>query len=193
MNVMVWEGAERSGNKDQVELALKTLSIKDIVAKLLSDAAKTIKHVARIQWTRQMMEREIVLLLQNVLLIFTDFAASLDFKARETLNCSVDRHGVLDNYVVISSRRHVIVNEQTGERAALNDCDLFQFVGESLEIGKNATFDKITQIKRKELLMTWEIVLDEVTKYTDNFPPQYKFKENFVLISSKIKLKSGRR
>jgi hypothetical protein len=93
------------------------------------------------------------------ILVIPDFAATLDFKAISTLNCSVNRHGFLDNYVVVFRRRHVVLNDTTGEGCNINDCKLFQFLGETLEKGKkndyvthNANFDKLMRIIKRRML-----------------------------------------
>jgi hypothetical protein len=71
----------------------------------------------------------------------TDFSATLDLRARETVNSSVDSHAFLDNFVVISNHRKAFVSQRHNDEAvtteiSLNDCDVYQFLGSTMSKGK---------------------------------------------------------
>lgn len=75
----------------------------------------------------------------NIIVLLTDFAATLDLKAIETVNCSVDAHAFLDNFVFISNRRAARVVdriEAREEALSINDCDVHHIFGSTMSKGK---------------------------------------------------------
>jgi hypothetical protein len=118
----------------------------------------------------------------NNIIVMTDFAATLDLKATETVNCSVDNHAFLDNFVVISNRRNATVRDRV---LSMNDCDVFRYFGSTTGIGKkndhvthNACLTDIIKRHQRE----FEERLQELTfvmVWTDNCPNQYKCRQNF--------------
>jgi hypothetical protein len=92
-----------------------------------------INHVFKIEWMNAVRAFDIHNVGQNNIVVMTDFAATLDLKATETVNCSVDAHAFLDNFVVISNRRDVRVQDRM---LSMNDCDVFQYFGSTMSKGK---------------------------------------------------------
>jgi hypothetical protein len=176
---MVWKDRDHSGNKKQRELKAESMTIKELVSTMTNSAAALVSHVARIQWTMHIIELDIFRLAPNEILVFTNFAATLNLRAIATINCSVDEHGTLATYVVISHRRHVVLNNNTKEICYINDCALFQFLGETLEKGKkneyvtaNDNMGEVLRIMARYLFDKYGIILACATKWTDNCPTQ---------------------
>jgi hypothetical protein len=86
VKVMVWKDADCSGNKKQRDLTPESMTIKEFVSTMTNNAAALVSHVARIQWTRHTIELDISRLAPNKILVFTDFAATLDLSTIATLN-----------------------------------------------------------------------------------------------------------
>jgi len=63
----------------------------------------------------------------------TDFAATLDPKAAETVNSSVDNHAWLDNFIILLNQKNVKVGEH---EVVIHDCNVIQYFGSTMSKGK---------------------------------------------------------
>eukprot|EP00957_Ditylum_brightwellii_P039044 2950912-Ditylum_brightwellii.AAC.1 len=64
----------------------------------------------------------------------TYFGATLDLRASETDNCSVDNHAILCIFFVLTNWREVQYEKETGEigETVVNDSDKWLFFGDTL-------------------------------------------------------------
>jgi hypothetical protein len=109
LKVCVWDNAERQGmskskkQNTQLELTEKEMAISETVILFKQKIRTCLNHVFKIEWMNAVRAFDIHNVGQNSIVVMTDFAATLDLKATETVNCSVDAHAFLDNFVVISN------------------------------------------------------------------------------------------
>jgi hypothetical protein len=151
-----------------------------------------IPHVINIEWMNAVRSFDVNNVGPNNIVIMTDFSATLDLKAIEKVNSSVDAHAFLDNFIVISNRRDatVQIHSRNGEEnlklMSINDCDVLQYLGSTMSKGEkndyvthNACLKDIIRRYIKEFEERQQ-ELTFVIVWTDNCPNQYKCKENFV-------------
>jgi hypothetical protein len=95
-------------------------------------------HIFKIVWINTMGSIDISTVGPSNIVIMTDFSATLDLKACETIKFLVDSHAFLDNFVVISNQRNANVvqqrinGEETVTEVSINDCDVHQFFGSTM-------------------------------------------------------------
>ena len=75
---------------------------------------------------------------EHRIVIFTDFSATMDLRAKEANNCSEDNHAVLDIFLVFHNARKYTVQDKNGsfQKIQLNDCDSFGYFASSQSKGK---------------------------------------------------------
>jgi hypothetical protein len=118
----------------------------------------------------------------NEILVFTDFSASPDLRAKMTNNCSADAHAVLDIFVILHSRRKLSVEKEGAMVSTLvYNCDVWYFFGSTLSKGKknnhvfhNSCLDHIVHHYNRKIPN-----LSRVGVWTDNCAGQYKCRQNF--------------
>jgi hypothetical protein len=198
LKVCIWEEAVRQGVKasgkqnTQLELTEKDMTLSTAAALFQKCLKDCLPHVIKIEWMNAVRSFDVYNVGPNNIVIMTDFAATLDLRAMETVNSSIDAHAFLDNFIVISNRRDASVQtcSRNGDEevrvVSINDCDVLQYFGSTMSKGKkndyvthNACLKEIIQRYIKEFeerqhRLTFVIV------WTDNCPNQYKCKENFV-------------
>ena len=164
--------------------------------KLREALAVAIPHYQEICWLMKIVEKaDFHLLSQDTILIYTDFAATMVLGASEKKNSSLDGHAVLANFVVISNRRFVPVEESiidsgvkltSEEEVRVFDVDVHHFFAETISPGKkndyqmhNACLDEIVKVYKTKIK-----TLKEVIYRTDNAPSQYRCRQNFIQTAS---------
>ena len=113
--VQVWEDAKRTGDMTQLEIVDKVLPVCDIMKHLKEDLKIFMQHYVDIQLFRQMKDLDVEKQDPSTLLIFTDFAAMIDYRANKTLCGHQDHHGVLQIFYVLSKPRNVQIIQKEGE------------------------------------------------------------------------------
>jgi len=198
LKVHVWEAATRQGIKAsgkqnmQLELTEKEMKLCEMAKLFQKRIKECIPHIIKIEWINAVRSFDIKNVGPSNIVIMTDFAATLDLKAIEKVNSSVDAHAFLVNYIVISNRRDATVQfrsrngEENFKSVSINDCDVLQYFGSTMSKGKkndyvthNACLKEIIKRYIKEFEERGQ-KLSFVILWTDNCPNQYKCKENFV-------------
>ena len=101
IDVLEWVLAERQGTKKgkqntQLELGKQQLPVGAVVCRLIKALEDACKHQVTYEWRNHM--RKIDTTMSNPdkhRVLLTDFGATLDLRASETDNCSVDNHAVI--------------------------------------------------------------------------------------------------
>lgn len=195
IKVLQWKEVPRTldeqGNvtSEQLELTEEWMPMSEAVDVMISRLEEARLHYTQTQWLAVVRELDITTLESGELLVFTDFAATLDLRAGETDNCSVDGHAVVDNFVVLHSPRNVSVEKEPGTVVThrINECEVWHMFGDSRSKGKkndhvfhNASLDMIVKYYNQTLGQQ----INTVTVWTDNCPNQYKCKQNFLKIAT---------
>jgi len=171
--------------KKQFELTEKSIKLGELVAKFKAKVMENLKHISNIEWLNLMRNIDIATVPPNAIVIMTDFAATMDLRAIETVNCSVDNHAWLVNFIVISNKRSVPID---GKREFFHDCDVFQYLGCTMNKGKKNDYISHGACLRHVLnhyiqeFAAQGKVLEMAILWTDNCGNQYKCKECFSLI-----------
>jgi len=146
------------------------------------------KHDNEAKWLAKVRYIDTKTLKPHQLLVFTDFAASLNLVAGETANCATARHAVCDNFVALHSRRDVVVNVKNKTFVhSVCECDIWHFFGDSMSKGKKndhvihaACLDDVVRTYQE----TSNVAITEVIVWTDNCGGQYKCNQNFYKIAT---------
>ena len=119
-----------------------------------------------------------------------DFSATLELRARQTDNCSVNNHAVLDMHYVLNNFRKVKL--QNNECACMCDAVVFCYFGCSVSSGKknDHMFNThcLDHLLKIESTVREEKTLPDrkrVIMWNDNFPTQHECGKNFLHISKK--------
>jgi hypothetical protein len=207
LKVYVWEKAKRQGvdksNKQntQLELTEQEMKLSEAVALFEQWIQECLPHVFKIEWANAIRAFDINNVGAENIVIMTDFAATLDLRAIETVNSSIDAHAFLDNFIVISNRRDARVQYRNRSNGAeevkvlsINDCDVLQYFGSTMSKGKkndyvthNACLQEIIkryikEFEERQQKLTFVIV------WTDNCTNQYKCRQNFAGIINTEKI-----
>ena len=188
--VQVWEEAKRTGDQTQLEILDKVLPVCDIMDQLKIDLKIYMQHYVDIQLYRRMKDLDVHKQDPSTLLVFTDFAAMIDYRANKTLCGHQDHHGVLQIFYVLSNPRNIKLIQDDGETAVkkIRDCEVFYVFGGTEDRGKkhdwvfhNAALDYIVEKKMREV--SDKAMIKSVRIYTDNCGAQYKCRQNFYNLS----------
>jgi hypothetical protein len=198
LKVYAWEYAEqqgktKSGKKNtQLELTEKEMMLSEITSLFQKRFEECLPHIYKIEWMNAIRSFDVYNVGPSNIVIMTKFSATLNLKAIQTTNSSVDAHAFLDNFVVISNCRDASVRTVTRSGVEevkvlpVNDCDVLQYFGSTMSKGKkndyvthNACLQAIIQRYKVEFEERGQ-KLTFVIIWTDNCPNQYKCKENFV-------------
>jgi hypothetical protein len=107
------QGTDKKGDQNtQIELDETILPMSELIDRLIEQLEKNHKHQNQATWLNLMRKIDTKTLPSNEILVFTDFSASPDLRAKMTDNCSADAHAVLDVFVVLHSRRKVTVEKE---------------------------------------------------------------------------------
>eukprot|EP00957_Ditylum_brightwellii_P192632 14667088-Ditylum_brightwellii.AAC.1 len=122
----------------------------------------------------------------------TNFGSTLDLFASEKDNSSVDNHAALCIFFVLSNWRNVKYKTEEGEYkdTVVNDCDKWLVFGDTMSRGKkndhifhNARFTYIIKIYDMEQENEGKGNIPTNIIHTDNFPTQYKCRQNFLEVA----------
>ena len=205
IKVMQWILAERQGvNKStgrkntQLELGVSTLTVKEVVKKLIAQLNIVREHQAQYEWRNQMFLRDRSMSKSDThRVLFTDFGATLDLMAAEKDNSSVNNHAVICIFFVCSNWRlakfknQVEGSEDVFDETIVNDCDRWIFFGDTQSKGKkndhifhNACTTHIIKFYDSERVQIGKDKIPFNVIWTDNCPTQYKCRQNFWKVAS---------
>jgi hypothetical protein len=150
-------------------------------------------HLNEASWLNLTRKIDLFTLADDVVLICTDFSASLDLRAKLTDNCSQDNHAVLAIYYVQQNRReiHCVDKDGTTIKKVVFDTQVFFFFGDSQSKGKkndhifhNACLAHILDYVKRNRARNGQIPLSRAIVWTDNCGGQYKCCHNFWKIAN---------
>jgi hypothetical protein len=197
--VWEWKPAPRAGvNKQgkqntQEELTEGEEPVNVVLSRFLRQLEICRKHYAEMEWLRIARKADIGTFGPSELLIFTDFSATMDLRASQTDNSSVDSHAALGIYVVLHSPRVVTVidNDLVAHEKRVHECDVWYFFGSTMSKGKkndhvfhNACLEDIVNHYQRKRSRAKETPITRVRIWTDNCAGQYKCRQNFWKIAS---------
>jgi len=191
IDVQVWDEGERGGKQTQLEIMDKVLPVNAIVSMLKSDLEVYINHFVDLQFFKRMKNLDVEKQPNSTLLIFTDFAAMMDYRANKTLCGHQDNHGVLQIFYVLSDPRNIEIPDDDGEIQSkrFRDCEIYYVFGGTEDAGRkhdwvfhNASLEYIIN-KEVEKSKEKNKAIDSVRIYTDNCGSQYKCRQNFFNLS----------
>lgn len=205
IDVLVWHEAKRQGTNargrqnSQLELGVKNMAVKDVVERLFECLEICRIHQSQYEWKN--LIRKIDLTMsdpETTRVLCTDFAATLDLKASEKDNSSVDNHAVVCIFLVCHDWRKVKFKtegengeEVIDDETIVNDCDKWIFFAPTLSKGEKN--DHITHhaalkyiVKHyddKRIAAGLPPITNNIV-HTDNCPTQYKCRQNFYKVST---------
>ena len=118
--VQVWEDAKCTGEMTQLEIVDKELPVFEIMEQLKSDLKNYMQHYVDIKLFHRMKDLDVEKQDPSTLLIFTDFATMIDYRANKTLCGHQDHHGVLQIFYVLSNPRNIEIIQNNGETSEKN-------------------------------------------------------------------------
>jgi hypothetical protein len=197
--IPVWEwklapraGVNKQGKQNQqMELTEGKESVNLVLLRFIRQLELCRKHHAEMEWLRITRKADIGTFGPSELLIFTDFSATMDLRASQTDNSSVDAHAALQIFVVLHSPRVVKVSDDNGveHEKRVHECDVWYFFGSTISKGKkndhvfhNACLEDIVKHYQRKRGRGNEI--SRVRIWTDNCASQYKCRQNFWKIAS---------
>lgn len=200
IDVFVWKDVERQGKKKngkqnmQKELTQVSMSIPDRIDNFIMKLEECIPRHANIRWFKLMFDIQLSEIEDSVLHISTDFAATMNLRASETLNCATDGHAVVCNFVCLHHRRVVPVKRKNKdcdefiEEVAIHIVDVHHAMAGSNSPGKkadhamhNATLEAIIGYYKPIFLeINPEKPLKHVIVHTDNCPSQYRCRHTIL-------------
>lgn len=207
VDVLVWKDVPRQGKtKDgkqnmQKELTEVSMNIPDLIKDFQQKLELCIPHHADVRWYKLMWDIQLSTLQDGVLHIATDFAATLNLRAGETLNCSTDAHAVVCNFVCTHHRRKVKVvktnkqGEEISEEITVYTVDVHHSMADTSSSGKkndhvmhNATLEAIIEhYKCKFIEIDPTKPLKHVIVHTDNCPTQYRCRHTILRTAMAMK------
>lgn len=120
---ILWEKAEQSGGKTQLEPVEHKLPIHEIAAHLMTCVEKGRESIVLGQWSDHMRKIDYYEQDLHTTIMPTDFSATLDLRAGQTDNCSINNHIVLDIYHVLNNFKNVRL--ANNEHAYMCDTAMF--------------------------------------------------------------------
>lgn len=117
VHVLEWKLAPRAGTNakgeqnTQIELTESMVPLNTVMQRFSNQLRLCRTHHNEMEWLRNARKVDIDTFKGNELLVvFTDFASTMDLRAAETDNCSQDAHAVMAIFVTLINRRDVHVN-----------------------------------------------------------------------------------
>jgi hypothetical protein len=180
--LMEWRFAPRAGTNakgdqnTQIELTAVTLPMKTVVERFVQQLGKCRPHHNQTKWISTIRGIDLDTLKENQIILLTDFSATLDLRAGEVENCSVNGHAVLDTFVVVHSPRSIIVVKDGRERIArIHECDVWHYFGDTISKGKkndhvfhNACLVDIVAYYQRTFKQAKKPPTEEIIVWTDN-------------------------
>ena len=188
VDLKMWDNAPRQGTNDkgeqntQLELTDKTMTRNDFLEHFKKCLAECIPHYHNIKWTNWVKDHDIRTLAEDACIILTDFGATTNLKAIETLNCATDAHLACCNAVVLTNRR--TVTRQNGEKVQIFTCRHYHFLAGAETKGKKA--DHAMSRVCVDFIID-DLKLEGINTFiywTDNAPHQYKCRQTFFADAS---------
>ena len=146
------------------------------------------------------MENDFAFLPNATLLICTDYAVTMNLRAKETTNSSVNAHAINDNFVCINNRRvseAKVKQKENGEESVTTEqvtlfaVNVHHFFAETISKDKktdhamhNCDLDAIIKKYRTKFEEEMGCQLRTVILWTDNAPTQYRCRQNFTKVAS---------
>jgi len=129
----------------QLELTEKEMMLSETATLFQKRFEECLPHINKIEWMNAIRAFDVYNVGPNNIVIMTDFSATLNLKAIQTTNSSIDAHAFLHNFVIISNCRHASVQtvNQNGVTElnvlSVNDCDVLQNFGSTMSKGGKMT------------------------------------------------------
>ena len=187
---ILWQEAERAGGKTQLEPVENHLPINKIVCEL-EDCAKTARRNYVLgKWSNHVRKIDLTESDESTTVTLADFSASLDLKARQTDNCSVNNHVVLGMFYLLNNFRKIRLDDNN--YACICDTHCFAYFGCSISSGKKN--DHVFHIGCLEKMLEKESKIREddnlclrkkTIMWTDNCSAQCECRQNFLFIAKK--------
>lgn len=195
VDVNVWKHAPRQGTNDkgeqnsQLELTTTSMTIGTLLDHFRKCLDANIPHYHNIKWTDWAMKYDINSLKEDECLVLTDFGATTNLKATETVNSATDGHLVCCNAVVLSNRRTVKVKKPLGDGFEEEDVVVFDvyylhFLAETLSKGKKADHAMHQVCLDHVIKLMKPKGIKKIKYWTDNAPHQYKCRQTFIADAS---------
>jgi hypothetical protein len=198
--VWEWKLADRAGftssgkQNQQNELTEGAEPVDYVLSKFIEQLEICRKHHAEMEWLRIARKTDIWTFGPDEMVILTDFSATMDFRASQTANSSVDSHGALQIFVVLHSPRVVKLIDKNGVVQGdkrVHECDVWYFFGATMSKGKkndhvfhNACLEEIVNHYQAKRSRDNGTPLTRIRIWTDNCGSQYKCRHNFWKIAT---------
>lgn len=199
VEVNEWVDAERSGGKTQKELQSVELTIKELSVHFEKQLKKCIPHYQEILWMDHLMDTDLSQLPEDGAVMFTDFASTMDLRASQAVNSSIDGHAINCTVVILYNRRTVDVKEKKMENdieietttgVQIFTVDVIHAFAPTISKGKkndhqchNTVFDDVIRTYKQKFESEGR-TLRHITVWTDNAPNQYRCRQNFIKTAS---------
>ena len=197
--VMVWAQQKIQNTKKwQWELTSTQLTFGQLVDGFLDALAKARKHYVKYVWSDHVIRRLKESIDPDMAeTICTDFAATMNLRAKACDNSNVDAHAVLQVFQTFRGHRKIPYTRHDGshDEHLLTQCVVDQFIGGTESKGKSHdhqyhTACLLALIKKREQDRTPKYNEDGKRKpfvyyvITDDCSAQYKCRQNFIFMAS---------
>jgi hypothetical protein len=142
MKWRVWEDQEKgSGGQKQLELVEKDLKCCEFFDMLKKDLEALLWHHIDVWFFQQGKNLDIENQDESTVILLTNFAAALDYRANKTICGSVDNHGILQIFYGLADTREVKVRKENDQNVVveetikIRDTYVFYVFGNSQEKG----------------------------------------------------------
>ena len=154
ISFLEWKDAARQGShkngkqRTQLELTRSILPVKTILQKLIEQLEICRVHQVQYKWVNHARKLDFTMSNNVTQVTATDFGATLNLRASQADNCSVDNHAVICILFVLSDWRVVKYFKEGGEmdETITNDCDKWIFMADTLSKGKKITMLHIMHV-----------------------------------------------
>ena len=200
IELLEWVHAPRPGKKKngkqntQLELGRTICTVSNVLEKLVINTENCRIHICEGTWCYTSHRRDLTMSDPDKhRVISTDFGATLDLRAAETDNCSVDNHAVVDIFFITYDWRPVKYNRKDGsvDETIISTTDKWIFFADTLSRGKkndhvchNACLKKIIEYYDKKRMDIGKQPIPINIVWTDNCGTQYKCRQNFYHVAN---------
>ena len=201
INLLEWKDVPRQGKKKngepntQLELSHTMLPVNEVFEKMINHFEVCRQHVGEKEWKSHVKKIDSIMSHPDkTRVICTDFGATLDLRAKETDNSSVDNHAVVCIFFVLTEWRTVeFLNTKTNttDETIVNNCDKWIVFGDTLSRGKkndhvfhNACLAHLISFYDSERSAADKQPIPNNIIHTDNCPTQYKCRQNFYHVAT---------
>ena len=139
---MVRQGESSGKQNIQLELSRSILPVNIVLIKMLEHLESCCRlHVGHKKWKNHVKKLDMIMSNSDTTrVIFTDFGVTLDLKATETDNSSLDNHVVICIFFVLTNCHPVDFynsSKKSMDETIINDCDKWIVFGDTLSRGVN--------------------------------------------------------